>query len=237
MEIRLQKYLADCGMASRRHAEELIADGRVTVNGETAQIGMKITPGQDEVTLNGAVVTHKSDNVYILLHKPRGVITSVADQFGRKTVLDLVKGIDTRLFPVGRLDYATSGLLLLTNDGDLTNRLTHPRHSVGKTYMARVQNPLTESDVAAFNQGIIIDGHPTRPVKLEILGAEKKVAKITLHEGRNRQIRKMFEALDNSVVALKRVAIGKITLGELKAGEYRHLTREEITYLKGMPDM
>lgn len=234
MEIRLQKYLADCGIASRRRAEELIGEGRVTVNGETAQIGAKITPMTDEVLLDGIAVEPKRDNVYILLHKPRGVITSAADQFGRQTVLDLVKDVDARLFPVGRLDYATSGLLLLTNDGDLTNRLTHPRHSVGKVYMARVKNALDEGDVAAFNQGIVIDDHLTRPSRLEILGAEKKVAKITLHEGRNRQIRKMFEALGNSVVALKRVAIGKIVLGDLASGEYRHLTQDEVNYLKGL---
>ncbi|MCL2397274.1 MAG: rRNA pseudouridine synthase [Defluviitaleaceae bacterium] len=235
MEIRLQKYMADCGVASRRHAEAMIEAGRVAVNGQTAIVGAKITPGRDEVCLDGVVVTPAgADYVYILLNKPIGVITSAADQFNRKTVLDLVGDIDARLFPVGRLDYNTSGLILLTNDGDLTNKLTHPRHSVAKTYMAKVDKPLDEADVAAFRKGINIDGRMTLPADLEIISANKKTAKITLREGRNRQIRKMIEALDNNTAALSRIAIGRITLGNLKPGEYRHLSRDEVAYLKGL---
>ena len=234
MEIRLQKYLADCGIASRRRAEELIAAGKVTVNGQIAQLGAKIVPGEDEVLLDGALVAPKSEKfVYIMLNKPSGVITSASDQFGRKTVLDFVSDIDARLFPVGRLDYATSGLILLTNDGALAHMLSHPRHGSEKTYMAKVEKPLDARTAQAFAEGMEIDGYVTRPAALEIVGADKKTAKIVLKEGRNRQIRKMFEALDIRVVSLKRTAIGEIAIGGLKVGQWRHLTAEEVAYLRG----
>jgi len=232
MEIRLQKYLADCGIASRRRAEELIATGKVTVNGEVAQIGAKITPEADEVFFEGALVVPKSDMIYIMLNKPSGIITSASDQFGRKTVLDFVKDIDARLFPVGRLDYATSGLILLTNDGALANTLSHPRHGSQKTYIAKVATPLDTRAVQAFAEGMEIDGYTTRPAELAIVGADKKTAKIILKEGRNRQIRKMFEGLGIPVVSLKRTAISKIEIGGLKVGQWRHLTAQEITYLR-----
>jgi len=232
-EIRLQKYMADCGVASRRRAEEYIAAGKVSVNGLIAQVGAKIVPGVDQVVFNGSLIVSKSENaVYIMLNKPAGVITSASDQFGRKTVLDLVSGVEARLFPIGRLDYATSGLILLTNDGALTHILSHPRHGSEKTYIAKVATPLDDSVVQAFANGIEIDGYMTRPAQLEIVGADKKTAKIILKEGRNRQIRKMFEALGIGVVSLKRTAMGKIVLGGLKVGQWRHLTAEEVVYLK-----
>ena len=230
--IRLQKYLADCGIASRRRAEELIAAGKVAVNGQIARIGTKITPGADEVVYGGEIVAPKNEKpVYIMLNKPAGVITSASDQFDRKTVLDMVTGIDGRLFPVGRLDYATSGLILLTNDGALAHILSHPRHGSEKTYMAKTAASLDASAVQAFAKGIAIDGYTTRPAVLEIVGSDKKTAKIVLKEGRNRQIRKMFEALGIDVVSLKRTAIGKIGIGGLKVGQWRHLTDDEVAYL------
>ena len=230
MQIRLQKYLADCGIAGRRTCEGFITDGRVTVNGRTAQIGEKIT-FEDIVCMDGVQVSPKKENIYIALHKPRGVITSAKDQFGRKTVIDLLSGIDARLYPVGRLDYATSGLLLLTNDGELAQKLTHPRHSVEKAYIARLSKSLNASHVKDFAEGMNIDGYTTRPVNLEIIG-NGHAAKIILKEGRNRQIRKMFEVLGVNVVSLKRISIGHIKLGELPSGQYRHLTEEEISKLK-----
>ena len=231
-QIRLQKYLADCGIASRRRAEELISAGKITVNGHIAQIGTKISSGVDEVVFAGEIVSPKSEMVYIMLNKPAGIITSASDQFGRKTVLDLVSGVNARLFPVGRLDYATSGLILLTNDGALANSLSHPRHGSEKTYIAKVATPLDARAIQIFAEGVKIDGYTTRPAVLEIVGADKKTAKIILKEGRNRQIRKMFDMLGIRVVSLKRTAIGKIAIGGLKVGEWRHLTVEEVEYLK-----
>lgn len=232
-QIRLQKYLADCGIASRRAAEVMIAEGRIKVNGCVAQLGAKITPGVDEVCFDDDVVAPKPEtdgHVYIALHKPPGVITSAHDQFGRTTVLDLVGDVKARLFPVGRLDYATSGLILLTNDGEMANKLTHPRHSVAKIYEAVLRRPLGGADVQAFRKGVVIDGRMTRPAGL-IVGPDKRTAKIELKEGRNRQIRKMFEVLDNEVISLKRIGIGQIALGDLEPGKFRHLARAEVKYL------
>ena len=229
--IRLQKYLADCGVASRRRAETFIAAGKITINGKVAEIGDKIIAGVDEVRLNDEIVAMAPDEMltYIALHKPVGVISSAADQFGRPTVLDLVASVGVRLFPVGRLDYATSGLILLTNDGDITFKLTHPSFSVEKTYIAKLRKPLDADAVRAFKQGIIIDGRKTRPAHLEY---NNNSARITLKEGRNRQVRKMFEALGNGVSALQRLSVGQISLGSLKPGEFRHLSNLEVDYLK-----
>jgi len=231
-QIRLQKYLSDCGITSRRAAEVLIADGKVTVNGIVAVIGTKITPDADEVRLDGNIVAPKSGCLYIALHKPAGVITSAADQFGRKTVVDLVADIGERVYPVGRLDYATNGLILLTNDGEIANKLLHPRHGVEKVYDVKLARHLSAADVHAFKQGIVIDRRLTRPAVLEISPRDKRHAHVILQEGRNRQVRKMFTAIGNRVVSLTRVAIGPIELGNLKIGEYRRLTAAEIAFLK-----
>ena len=228
----MQKYLADCGICSRRRAEVLITEGKVTVNGQIAEIGTKITPGADEVTCNGAAVMPIGQHVYILLNKPVGVITSASDQFGRKTVLDLVGDVGVRLFPVGRLDYSTSGLILLTNNGQLANKLMHPKGGMEKTYMATVHKPLAHLDIKAFADGVDIDGYVTRPAVLEITSVDKKSAKIILREGRNRQIHRMFEALGNDVLSLERVALGTIYLEGLLPGQYRHLTVDEIAGLR-----
>ena len=228
--MRLQKYLADAGVASRRKAEEMIASGRVAVAGKTAQIGQKVDEG-DEVAVDGQVVLLDSSLVYIILNKPAGVICSAKDQFGRQTVTDLVQGVEARLYPVGRLDFHSTGLVLLTNDGDLAFRLTHPKHGHTKTYMARVDKPIKPDDIKAFQEGIKIDDYLTKPAKIELTDKWGKQAQIVLTEGRNRQIRKMFAALGNNVVSLKRIAMGNITLGNLQSGQWRKLSPKEIKEL------
>lgn len=235
MLIRLQKYLADAGIASRRKAEELILQGRVEVNGEkVTELGTKVDDKKDIVFYNGKKVSCTEKMVYIMLHKPEGYVTTVKDQFDRPTVIDLIKNVKQRVFPVGRLDYDTSGLLLLTNDGDLTYKLTHPKHDIEKEYTAKLFGTPTPTEVSIFNRGVIIDGVKTRPAKLEILEKGEKYCfvKITIKEGRNRQVRKMCESIKHPVSMLKRTATGEIRLGELQKGHYRELTENEIKYLK-----
>ena len=230
--MRLQKYLADAGVASRRKNEDMIIAGRVQINGRIAAIGDKIEEG-DKVFVDGRAVKPVEKLVYIMLNKPAGVISSAKDQFGRQTVMDLVDTIDARLYPVGRLDFHSTGLILLTNDGDFANRLTHPKHHINKTYIARVQLPIKPENMKDFREGIMIDGYKTKPAEIELIDKCSKQAKISLYEGRNRQIRKMFAAQENAIVSLKRVAIGKVELGGLKMGEWRHLKPEEVAYLRG----
>ncbi|MDR2166525.1 MAG: rRNA pseudouridine synthase [Clostridiales bacterium] len=231
--MRLQKFLADAGVASRRKAEALIAAGRVAINGEIAALGAKVAEG-DSITLDGAPVAKPAEKfVYILLNKPAGVICSAKDQFGRQTVVDFVENVGARLYPVGRLDFHSTGLVLLTNDGDLAYKLTHPKHGHIKTYTARVKNPIKPEHIQDFRCGMVVDGYKTKPAGIEILDKWGKQAKITLSEGRNRQIRKMFEAQGNEIVSLKRVAMGKIELGELKSGAWRHLRAQEVADLRG----
>jgi len=232
--MRLQKYIAEAGLASRRKAEEMIIAGRVTVNGAVAQLGQKVAM-EDVVSVDGQTLTLKIDEklVYIMLNKPAGVICSVKDQFGRQSVVDLVGYEDARLYPVGRLDFHSTGLVLLTNDGDLANKLTHPRYGHSKTYLARVAKPIKPEDIKAFHEGIEIDNYKTKPVEIELLDKWGKQAKIVLTEGRNRQIRKMFAALENEIVSLKRMAMGTLELGALKSGQWRHLTTEEFRGLGG----
>ena len=229
--MRLQKYIAEAGIASRRKAEELILAGKITINGKVAEIGEKYADG-DIVLVDGDPIMTTEKPVYIILNKPSGVISSAKDQFKRKTVLDIVGNVGTRLYPVGRLDYHSTGLILLTNDGDLAQKMTHPRHGMEKSYIARVANPIKPEDAAAFHQGITIDGYKTKPARLEIIDKSARQAKITLFEGRNRQIRKMFEALGNKVVSLQRVSMGKITLGDLGSGAWRHLSHAEVALLQ-----
>ncbi len=238
MEERLQKFLAEAGIASRRKAEELIAQGKVKVNGKVVtEMGIKIDPAKDEVTyLDKKVTTKETKMVYIMLYKPEGYVTTAKEQFGRPAVMDLVKGVKERIFPVGRLDYDTSGLLLLTNDGDLTYKLTHPKHDVDKTYIAKLYGIPDEGALQKFRRGVVIDGKRTKPAKIQIIDKDKDgrfcTAEIIIHEGRNRQVRKMCEAIKHPVAQLKRVATGDLKLGDLQKGKYRHLTEKEIKYLK-----
>lgn len=234
-ELRLQKYLALSGIASRRKAEELITSGRVTVNGIlTTGLGSKVT-AEDVVTLDGQLVKLEGKKVYILLNKPMGYVTTVKDQFGRPTVLDLVKGIEERIYPVGRLDYDTSGLLLLTNDGEFTYALTHPKHETDKTYLAEITGIPTDEEMNRFKKGIQIEkDFVTSPSLIKIKEKKEKscIVEITIHEGRNRQIRKMCQAIGHPVINLKRIAIGKVVMDGLKEGQWRHLTSKELNFLK-----
>lgn len=233
--VRLQKYIAMCGKASRRKAEEMISDGRVTVNGEKAlEQGIKVEIGADKVAVDGEELAIVSKKYYIMLNKPVGYVSTVSDQYDRPTVIDLLSGeIKTRIFPVGRLDYETEGLLLLTNDGDFTYKVTHPKFEMGKTYIATVGNGLTVAGLNILKKGVYIDGYKTSPAEVEILNSERNETnvKITIHEGRNRQVRKMFEAVGVKVKELKRVSIGKVELGNLPSGRWRYLTSHEINYL------
>ena len=222
--IRLQKILAMAGVTSRRKAEMLIQDGRVFVNGKAAQeLGIKALV-TDDIYVDGKKLIFEN-KTYVMLNKPIGVISSVKDVFGRKTVLDLVpKGV--RLFPVGRLDYDTSGLILLTNDGEWANKLMHPSNKVSKTYIAKLNKRPTEDSLQKFMEGLIIERKKTAPAEIEMISNNK--AKIVLYEGRNRQVRKMFEAIGLKVLSLKRISVGALDLGNLKPGEWRHLTEEEV---------
>ncbi len=237
MEVRLQKYLADCGVASRRKCEEIILSGRVEVDGEVVEeLGTKVDPKVNKVTVNGRVIKNNQEFRYILLHKPEGFITTAKDQFDRPSVIDIVGEVEERIYPVGRLDYDTSGLLLLTNDGDLTFKLTHPKHNVEKTYIARVAGIPDADAIESLKSGVYIDGYKTARAKVDIIKTLEGSAsvKISIKEGKNRQVRKMFSAVGHEVVALKRIATGNLFLGELKRGEYRDLTEEEVKYLKNL---
>ena len=233
-EIRLQKYMADAGIASRRKSEELIAQGRVEVDGVVVTAPGTRLKGTEAVKVDGKEIRPAQKKIYILLNKPVGYITSAKDQFSRKTVLDLVCGVSERIYPVGRLDYDTSGLILLTNDGELTNKLTHPRHEVNKVYVAVTDGAFTEEDVRKLRAGIRIEGYITAPALVRIIekGGKTSVVEITIHEGRNRQVRKMFETLGYPILGLKRTAIGPIGIGGLEEGKWRFLSKDEIDLLK-----
>ncbi len=233
-EERLQKYMARCGIASRRKAEELILQGSVKVNGIIEkELGSKINPEKDEVTVYDKIIYEKKEHIYIKLYKPEGYITTVKDQFNRKTVLDLVN-IKDRIYPVGRLDYDTSGLLLLTDDGDLANKLMHPKFRIYKTYEAEVSGTISEESINLLRTGLIIDGYKTVPARVKIMEQKgnNTSVQISIHEGKNRQVRKMFEAAGKKVIKLKRISFGDIVLGGLKPGQWKYLTDEEVSFLK-----
>jgi len=242
-EIRLQKFISDCGVLSRRAAEEEIKAGHVTVNGEKAELGQKVDPVHDVVCLGRRriclpLVHGQRQYTYILLHKPVGYVTTMADEQGRPSIADLLQGVKKRLYPVGRLDMYSDGLLLCTDDGELTNRLTHPSHSVEKIYLATITGKLTAEQIRALGEPIDIDGRMTRPVETRRMAEctvnqkPATVVQFTLLEGRNRQIRRMCEAHDQKVLRLTRIRMGKIDLGTLPSGKWRYLTEEEIAYLK-----
>lgn len=233
MEVRLQKYLAEAGVASRRKCEELILAGKVSVNDvEITELGTKVNPEKDIVKYNGKVVKTEEEKVYILLNKPIGYITTAKDQFNRETVLDLVK-IKQRVVPVGRLDMYTSGALILTNDGELVNKLTHPKNEINKTYNVTVKGGITEEDVKQLSNGVELDdGYITRPAIVKILkiDEEKDISRvqITIHEGKNRQVRRMCDAIGKRVLALHRSKIGNLEVKDLKIGTWKYLTEKEI---------
>jgi 23S rRNA pseudouridine2605 synthase len=230
---RLQKVLARAGVASRRACEELIAGGRVTVNGVVAELGSRVVEGRDEVAVDGVVVSLAADLVYLALHKPAGVISSVRDTRGRRTVVDLVPP-DPRVFPVGRLDLDSSGLLVLTNDGEFANRIAHPRFQVPKTYVAEVRGPIDRSRLRSLARGVDLDDGPARAesVRLRASSAQRALVEVVVAEGRNRLVRRMLDAIDLDVVSLLRIAIGPLRLGRLPAGQWRYLKRPEVIALE-----
>mgnify|MGYP001300187518 FL=1 len=233
---RLQKILANAGVASRRKCEELIREGKVAVNDRIVrELGAKADPARDVITVNGKPI-RLEQKLYLMFHKPKGVITAMSDPRGRTTVKDYLKNVKERVYPVGRLDYDTEGLLLLTNDGDLAHKLTHPRHHVPKTYLATVEKVPHGSDLEKLMRGIELEDGLTAPAEAEYHDVDPDgkhaTISITIYEGRNRQVRRMFEAIGHPVIRLKRVAFGGISLGGLQRGKYRKLTPEEVQILR-----
>ncbi|MFY0543004.1 pseudouridine synthase [Brevibacillus sp. H7] len=233
---RLQKVLAHAGVASRRHCEELIVEGRVQVNGKVVkELGVKVDPAIDRIMVDGRPI-RLEEHVYILLYKPTGVITSLHDPQGRRVVTDLLKGVKERVYPVGRLDYDTSGLLLLTNDGELANRLAHPSHEIDKVYRAWVKGVPAPEKVRKLAAGIMLEDGMTAPGQAKLIKTapkgNKSLLELIIHEGRNRQVRRMCEAIGHPVLTLERVRLGFLSLEGLRPGEYRPLTSAEVKRLK-----
>ncbi len=234
-KIRLQKFLAENGVASRRKSEELIERGKVRVNGHPASLGDKVDPKKDLVTVSGErVMPLESKNIYIMLNKPRGYVTTMSDEMGRKCVAELIEDIEERLFPVGRLDRDSEGLLLFTNDGEFANMMTHPSMHISKTYRVTVKPAANEEQLVEMSSGVVIDGKKTMPASIQVLSdsTDRTVFQITIHEGRNRQIRKMCEAVGLEAIRLKRISMGSLKLGTLAVGQYRELKKEEVAALK-----
>ena len=236
-KLRLQKFMADCGVCSRRKAEELISEGRVFVNGHTASIGEKVDPERDRVEYGGREIRPTGEEkVYIMLNKPRGFVTTLEDEMGRKCITTLLDGLDVRVVPVGRLDRNSEGLLILNHDGELVYTLTHPKHNVSKFYLVTVLGTVSDEAVERLNGPLEIDGYTTNSSTVAVLSREpgRVVLRFELREGRNRQIRKMCEAVGLEVGRLKRYAVGRLKLSELKAGKWRYLTEAEVRYLKSL---
>ena len=234
-EMRLQKYISTAGIMSRRAAEKEIEAGRIKVNGQPALMGQKIDPEKDRVTYNGKPIVCKTEKkVYIMLNKPRGYVTTLSDDKSRKCVAELVKDVGERVYPVGRLDMDSEGLLLFTNDGELANKLMHPRHRIPKIYHVRIKGEISPEKLKALSQPMDIDGYEILPVNCEIVTRKENftVIRMELYEGRNRQIRKMCEQNELEITKLQRVAIGSIKLGDLSPGNWRHLTKTQVDYLK-----
>lgn len=235
MEERLQKYMAKCGVASRRKCEEIILNGNVEVNGSfITELGFKVNEN-DVVKVNGNIIKVEENKVYIILNKPTGYITSNSDEKDRKTILDIVN-VKERIYPIGRLDYDSSGLLLLTNDGDVYNKIIHPKKEIEKRYLATVKGSFSKEQLEKFKAGVDIGGYITAPAKIKVVkeGKGNSVVEITIHEGKNRQVRRMCSAFNHEVLSLKRIAIGKLSLDDLKEGHWRYLNEKEISYLKSL---
>lgn len=229
--MRINKFLAAAGVASRRECDSLIADGKVRINGKVAKLGVEVSES-DEISVDGKIVTLKR-NEYYILNKPKGYICSVSDDRGRKTVMDLMPANVGRIYPVGRLDYDSEGLLIMTTDGELAQKLTHPSHEVPKTYLVKVEGTLTEAALNPIRSGVEIDDYVTKKCKAHIVETNKSYTKIhiTITEGKNREVRKMFAAIGKEVVFLKRIKLGELTLRGLARGAFRKLDKEEIDYL------
>ena len=233
-KIRLQKYMADAGLMSRRAAEDEIERGSVSVNGHVAFLGMKVDPREDVITYKGRRIKYeKHEYTYIMMNKPRGYLSTTTDDRGRKCVIDLLDGVSARVYPVGRLDMISEGMLLLTDDGDLKNRLTHPSHTIPKIYRVKVGGSVSESQYEILTSALEIDGYKIKPVEVTITGEDESgtVMKMTLYEGRNRQIRKMCEEAGLTVKRLSRISIGNLKLDGLPVGKWRYLDEREVEYL------
>ncbi|MGN0796337.1 MAG: pseudouridine synthase [Christensenellales bacterium] len=234
--IRLNKYLADSGVCSRRKADELISEGRVAINSKkVTELGTMVNEDNDTVTVDKRKVTPVKELTYIMFNKPKGCVTTVSDDLGRKTVFDFID-LKKRLFPVGRLDYDSEGLLLLTNDGELAQKLTHPSSEIPKNYIVKIEGEIVESDLAIIRKGVTIDGEKFGRAKVKVTGFENGLTRleVTIFEGKNREIRRMFSAVEKNVVFLKRVSIGNLRLGGLSRGKYRFLNDKEIEYIKSL---
>lgn len=235
MPIRLNKFLSQAGVTSRREADRLIAEGRVTVNGEVIlTLGCRIDEGKDKVEVDGKRVKKDETPVYVMLNKPPGYLVSLKDPFGRPTIKDLLSSVKSRIFPVGRLDYQSEGLLLLTNDGELAFRLTHPRFRIKKVYLVKIRGIPDASKLSRLERGIYLDGRRTAPAKVKPLKVTSKesLLRVEIHEGWKREVRRMFEAIGHGVLGLQRIRFGGLSLGKLKSGRWRSLTPQEIGKLK-----
>ncbi len=232
--IRLQKFLASSGVASRRKAEEIIASGRVSVNGNIIkEMGFTVEPGKDTVLLDGKELKGEAKKRYIILNKPKGYITTMKDQFDRADIRSLIEGVNERVFPIGRLDYDTEGLLLLTNDGDFANAIAHPKNMIDKVYIAKIRGDFSEEKAEKLRKGVVIEGKRTAPSGITILKTDDchTEVKVKIHEGRNRQVRKMFNAVSCDVTHLKRISVGKFNLGNLPLGKWRDFNEAEMKEL------
>lgn len=236
MKERLQKVMARCGVDSRRNCEKIILEGRVKVNGIIInELGTKVDLDEDIILVDNKSISLEENKVYIMLNKPEGYVTTVKDEFDRLTIMDLVK-VSERIYPIGRLDSDSSGLLILTNDGDIYNNIIHPRSSIDKVYIAKVKGIFKANEMRKFESGIDIGGYVTAPSNISIIHEDEDTCKvkISIHEGKNRQIRKMCAALGHEVITLKRVSVGELNIGELKKGQWRYLSHKEIDYIKSL---
>lgn len=230
-EVRLQKYIADCGVASRRKSEELILQGKVKVNGKiVSELGTKVVSGKDKVSVDGKELEPRNSSIYIMLNKPEGYITTAREQFNRPFVMDLLSDVRERVFPVGRLDMDTSGLIILTNDGDFSYKVTHPKHKINKTYIAEIKGFPDSAEMSKFRKGLRIEDYTTAPAEIRLVAKKKfsSIVEIIIHEGKNRQVKKMCEAIGHHVISLQRTALGHLELGSLPLGKWKYLTKNDI---------